>query len=153
MGIFLNPSDFPGLDSAATLIDDAEAIAMLSAPCLREELNPESFKFKAARAILRGAIQRWADAGSGAVEAQTAGIFSMTTTSQVRRNSFWPSEITDLQKVCRGANVGKAYSIDTAPGGGSLHASICSLNFGASYCSCGASLTGGNGPLWEQDIP
>lgn len=41
-----------------------------------------------------------------------------------------------------------AFAIDTAPGGGSIHSPICSLNFGAAYCSCGAVLTGDR-PLYE----
>jgi hypothetical protein len=151
MGTFLETTDFPGLESAATLIDDAEALAMLSAPCLRDDLNPEGFKFKAARAILRGAILRWADAGTGAVDQQTAGPFAMSTTSQVRRNSFWPSEITDLQKVCRGEDDGKAYSVDTAPMLGGTHSLLCSKTFGGP-CTCGADIGGDEGPLYEQDI-
>jgi hypothetical protein len=150
MGVFLEPSDFPGLDDAETLIDDAEALAMLSAPCL--EGNLTEMKIKAVRAILRGTIMRWNDAGNGTTEQQNAGPFGMTTTPQVRRNSFWPSEITDLQKVCRSANDGKAYSIDTVPVYGSTHAAICNLNLGGTHCSCGANLTAGNGPLWELDV-
>lgn len=48
------------------------------------------------------------------------------------------------------SGVGGAFSIDTLPSGCVVHAAICSLNFGALYCSCGASLTGGY-PLWEVD--
>lgn len=153
MGMFFEPEDFPAIDDAATLIDDAEALAMLSAPCLRVTLDPEDFKFKAARAILRGAILRWADAGNGTVDQQSAGPFAVTTTNQVRRNSFWPSEITDLQKVCRGENAGKAYGVDTAPSLGSAHSLLCAVTFGAGYCSCAADISGDEGPLYEQDQP
>lgn len=149
MGLFLYPEDFPDLDDAVTLIDDAESLAMLSAPCLGDANLPE-MKVKAVRAILRGTIMRWSDAGSGVVSQQNAGPFAMTTTPQVRRNSFWPSEITDLQKVCKGANSGKAFSIDTAPGSGGSHSMICSLDFGATYCSCGADISR-DGPLWGSD--
>ncbi len=151
MGVFFEPRDFPTIEDATTLIDDAEALAMLSAPCLRGELAPESFEFKAARAILRGAILRWSDAGDGAVSAQSAGPFALTVTPQVRRNSFWPSEITGLQKICRGDNAGKAYGVDTLPAGRGWHSSICDLNFGGADCSCAANLTGGHGPLYELD--
>lgn len=151
MGVFFKPEDFPAIDDAATLIDDAESLAMLSAPCLRADPDPESFEFKAARAILRGAILRWSSAGDGVVEQQSAGIFSMTTTPQARRNSFWPSEITGLQKICRGTDAGKAYGVDTLPGGRGWHSSICDLNFGGADCSCAANLTGGSGPLYELD--
>lgn len=151
MGKFLVPADVPTLDEgdAERLIEDAEALAMLAAPCLEGDLSPE--KVAQARAILRGTILRWNDAGSGAIVQQNAGPFAMTTTPQVRRNSFWPSEIKDLQKICRSADTGKAYSVDTAPGFGSMHALICNLNFGANYCSCGADISGGAGPLYEVD--
>lgn len=151
MGIFFDAGDFPELENANTLIDDAEALAMLSAPCLAD-MDLPTWKANAARAILRGTILRWNDAGSGSVSQQSAGPFSVTVTPQARRNSFWPSEITDLQKICRTPDSGKAFSIDTAPSFGNGHAAICAINFGATYCSCGASLTAGEGPLWERDV-
>ncbi|RYE42578.1 MAG: hypothetical protein EOP24_32075 [Hyphomicrobiales bacterium] len=150
MGKFLNPDDFPDLEGAATLIEDAEALAMLVAPCLGDD-DLSEIKTAQARAILRGAVLRWNDAGSGATQQQSAGPFSQTITTQARRNSFWPSEIKDLQLVCRVAGSGKAYSVDTAPSLGNGHALICSINFGAVYCSCAADITGGAGPLYEVD--
>ena len=39
-----------------------------------------------------------------------------------------------------------AFSIDTV-GCATVHADICALNFGASYCSCGADIAGW--PLYE----
>lgn len=149
MHLFMSPLDFPGIEDADTLIDDAEALAILSAPCLESpDLSP--MKRKQVVAILRGTIMRWSEAGASVASQQSAGPFSMTVTPQVRRNSFWPSEITDLQKICKGPGSGKAFSIDTAPGGSS-HSMICSLNFGATYCSCGADIGGDDGPLYELD--
>lgn len=150
MGDFFETTDFPAIDDAATLIDDAESLAMLSAPCIAD-LDEGSVKYKAAKAIMRGAILRWADAGAGAVAQQNAGPFAMTTTTQARRNSYWPSEITDLQKVCRTPDSGKAYSINTAPVNRDLHSLFCSVHFGSDSCSCGADLTAGNGPLYDED--
>lgn len=45
------------------------------------------------------------------------------------------------------ATQGGAYAIDTAPTPGTLHRDMCSLTFGALYCSCGGGLAGY--PLWE----
>lgn len=45
------------------------------------------------------------------------------------------------------ASQGGAYAIDTAPTARAYHRDICSLTFGATYCSCGADLAGY--PLWE----
>lgn len=46
------------------------------------------------------------------------------------------------------ASSGGAFAIDTVSAGLIVHSIICSLNFGANYCSCGASLTMG-WPLYE----
>lgn len=54
----------------------------------------------------------------------------------------------DEMAALRGKPKGAAFSLDTIPGSrGGEHADICSLRFGASYCSCGAILTGLL-PLW-----
>ncbi len=113
MGKFLDPIDFPGLDEgkAIGLIEDAEALGMLVAPCLETGTLSDP-KQAAVRAILRGVILRWSEAGSGVASQLTAGPFSQTITPQVRRNSFWPSEIKDLQKVC--GRRGRAFAIDQA---------------------------------------
>lgn len=104
MGTFLDPSDLPdnlgqgiGLD-ADSMIEDAEALAVLVAPCITEA----GFAFTAAvKAILRGALMRWNDSGTGALQAQTAGPFGQTLdTRQERRAMFWPSEIEQLQNLC-----------------------------------------------------
>lgn len=106
---------------------------------------PQSMALKA---ILRGAILRWNDAGSGAKSSQSAGPFSETIDTTVsRRGMFWPSEITNLQSICSDGLSGKAFSIDTVSFSG-VHATICSINFGAASCSCGADIAGY--PLWEQ---
>lgn len=137
----------PDIDEAkaAAMIEDALALAAVIAPCI---LDPEFENPGAAKAILRGAVLRWNDSGSGAIVSQAAGPFSQTVdTSNPRKSLFWPSEIEQLQKLC-GPKAG-AFAIDTAPVVGiANHADICSLNFGATYCSCGAWLTGGE-PLWE----
>lgn len=94
------------LEKAVAMIEDAEAMAILAAPCIASQ----SFANTAAvKAILRGAIIRWNDSGSGALQAQTAGPFGQTIdTRQDRRGMFWPSEIVALQALCVGdqASVG-----------------------------------------------
>lgn len=98
-------------DKAAAMIEDAEAMAVLAAPCIAEEgFN----NFMAVRAILRGAVLRWNDAGSGAVQSQTVGPFGQTMdTRQERRGMFWPSEIVALQSLCAGTE-GGVYSVSLA---------------------------------------
>lgn len=98
-------------DKAEAMIADAEALAERVAPCIAD---PEFEYPGAAKAILRGAILRWNDQGSGAGPALVAGVFGATPQSQPRRNLFYPSEISQLQALCGGGR-GKAFSIDTTP--------------------------------------
>lgn len=105
-------ADIPA-DKAQAMIDDALALAATVAPCIL------AFNFAnagAAKAIIRGAVLRWNDAGSGAFQQQTAGPFGASLdTRQPRRAMFWPSEIEQLQALCRDSGQGKAFSIDTVP--------------------------------------
>ena len=158
MGSFIYPADlapFATIDSAKAeaMIDDAESQAILTAPCIAD-LNtaPEGetegalalrmAKLAAVKSILRAALLRWNDAGSGAVTQETVGPFGHSIdTRQTRRGMFWPSEITDLQGICKDPNTGKAFNVDTV-GPDSAHLPWCSLNFGATYCSCGVDIAG-----------
>lgn len=103
MGTFLDATDlaaFATIDQAKAdaMIEDAEAMALLAAPCIAAD----GFAYgTAVKAILRGAVLRWNDSGSGALQAQTAGPFGQTLdTRQERRGMFWPSEIVSLQSLC-----------------------------------------------------
>lgn len=143
--VTLTPADlepFATIDAgmAQAMIDDALALAAVAAPCILTD----TFEFAAAaKAILRGAILRWHESGSGAIQSQTAGPFGQTIdTKQQRRSMFWPSEIDQLRDLCGGAGTSGAFAIDTVTlMTGIVHADICALNFGALYCSCGAVLT------------
>lgn len=116
MGTFLNVSDlapFATIDEAKAeaMIEDAEAMALLAAPCIAAE----GFAYgTAVKAILRGAVLRWNDSGSGALQAQQAGPFGQTLdTRQERRGMFWPSEIVSLQSLCTDSQ-GGVYSTSLA---------------------------------------
>ena len=136
----------PDIDQgkAAMMIEDAVALAVLAAPCIGVvPTTLPAAQQGALKAILRGAILRWNDSGSGALSAQTAGPFGQTLdTRQPRRGMFWPSEIAQLRDLCGGTSSG-AFSVDTFGVSGLVHNATCSLNFGALYCSCGAVLTQG----------
>lgn len=135
---------------AAAMIADALAMATLVAPCIAED-DFAAGKAAAAKAILRGAILRWHEAGQGALSQQNVGPFGATfDTRQPRRGMFWPSEIESLQKLCRTETGGRAWSYDTL-GCGVEHADTCAINFGAAYCDCGAILAGF--PLWQTEQP
>lgn len=112
------PSDldaFANIDpvKASAMIEDAMALAARVAPCI---LTAEFAYAAAAKAILRGAILRWNEAGTGATVQQSAGPFAQSIdTKQQRRGMFWPQEIEQLQDLCKGVETEGAFSIDTAP--------------------------------------
>jgi hypothetical protein len=135
---------------AEAMIEDALGQAKLVAPCIFDD---EFTHDAAAKSVLRAAVLRWNDAGTDASQQLVALGFSQTMdTRQPRRGLFLPSEIELLQSMCLGRE-GGAYTIDTVPYTSVVHADVCSLVFGAAYCSCGADLTLA-WPLWEtEDAP
>ena len=144
MAVFLTPADlapFADIDEAkaTAMIEDAMALAARVAPCITDS---DFALDAAARAIIRGAILRWHEAGTGALQQQQAGPFGQTIdTRQQRRGMFWPSEIEQLQDLCRTATESGAFTVDSVATG-VTHSLTCSLYFGATYCSCGADLAG-----------
>jgi hypothetical protein len=116
MGTFLDASDlipFAEVDSvkADAMIADAEAMAVLAAPCITAVGFAHG---DAVRAILRGAVLRWNIAGDGALQAKTIGPFGETyDTRQERRGMFWPSEVVALQNLCA-TYQGGVYSVSLA---------------------------------------
>lgn len=71
------------------------------------------------------------------------------TTSRTYRSGTGRVTISDADWTLLGlANqAGGAYAVDTTTPG-SVHAATCALNFGATYCSCGADLTNYAYPLF-----
>lgn len=134
---------------AEAMIEDALALAARVAPCITD---PDFAATAAAKAIIRGAILRWNDAGSGALTSEQLEDYRYTTDSrQPRRGMFWPSEIEQLQELCRTSGPSGAFSFDTVASTSGAHSDICALNFGATYCSCGADLTQSL-PLYENVV-
>lgn len=103
----LTPADlapFADIDpaKAEAMIADAEAMATLAAPCITDPTFADDPTLQGALvAVLRGAILRWHDAGSGAITQQGAGPFQQTVdTRTTRKGMFWPSEIAQLRDLC-----------------------------------------------------
>lgn len=111
---WLTPGDlcaFAPIDpeQAEILIEQAEAMAKVIAPCLAGELSADQIGM--AKGIISTAILRWHDAGLGGVTQETNGPHSVTVDTRVRRGQFWPSEIKALQRICK-PSTGKAFMID-----------------------------------------
>ena len=116
MGSFLSVEDLTPfatieMSKAEAMIEDAEAMALLAAPCIATV----GFEYATAvKAILRAAVLRWNDTGSGAAQTVQSGPFAQTLdTRQDRRGMFWPSEIVALQSLCADSQ-GGVYSTSLA---------------------------------------
>lgn len=143
------PDDVASNTMVDTWVDGANARASRVAPCLAAAADPPPTEDQLAEAklVLIGAVIRWSQAGAGAFQSQTVGPFGVTVDTRQRGGfQLWPSEIIQLQDICKNGSESSAYSFDTVPCGG-YHSPICSIYFGGA-CSCGASLAWQ--PIYEQ---
>lgn len=148
------PTAIQSEEMVADMIAGANAKASRVAPCLTwdgtvtDQPAPSADQVAEAKLVLLGAVKRWAEAGSGAFQSQTAGPFGVSVDTRQRGGfNLWPSEITDLQAICSTGTTGRqAWSMDTSPAS-SAHLPWCSLSMGAAYCSCGADIAGY--PIYE----
>ena len=105
---------------AEVMIADALALAAMVAPCLTDA-ELDATKEAAAKAVIRGAVLRWEEAGTGALvqRQQTLGSTSLGESydnRQLRRGMFWPSEIRALQNLCSTVTQrARAFEVDTMP--------------------------------------
>lgn len=97
----------------AAMIEDVYAVAVQAAPCLAapDALSPQGIA--AVRAVLRGAVLRWADHAGRDARSMTAGPFtigpSASAAAEASKPRLWPSEISQLTKVCTaGQGTGRA---------------------------------------------
>ena len=108
------PSALQSVEMVEAMIDGANANASRVAPCLADTPTPD--QTAEARLVLLGAVKRWAEAGSGALQSQSAGIFAQTVDTRQRTGfNLWPSEIQALQAICSTGNSGRAFEVDTMP--------------------------------------
>lgn len=135
----LTPFADIGAVKAEAMIVDAMAMATVIAPCIATA----DFAYEgAARAVIRGAILRWNDSGTGALTQQGAGPFQVSYDNrQARRTLFWPTEINQLQDLCKEVGQETAFTVDTVDFS-VVHSDTCSYSLGATYCDCGAVLAG-----------
>lgn len=100
--MFLTPADlgaFEDIDAvkAAAMIEDAEALAINAAPSLLGDLN--WWQKSAVKAVLRIAILRWNDAGSGALTQETIGPYSAAYDTRQFRYGLTDGEIKRLKTI------------------------------------------------------
>ena len=75
---------------------------------------------------------------------QTTGPFSATFKPVNPAGDFY---LTKQEKLALGAGASKAFGATIAGGEPSVHRPWCNLNFGATYCTCGADIAGT--PIYE----
>ena len=114
------PSVIQANESVELMVAGANAKASRVAPCLAStDPAPSADQLAEAKLVLVGAVRRWAETGSGAYQAQTAGPFGVTVdTRQKTGFNLWPSEIEGLQDICAAVGsggTGKAFEVDTMP--------------------------------------
>lgn len=121
----LTPADlaaFATIDEgkAREMIADVEAMAALAAPCITDpEFRADEALTGAAKAIIRQAVLRRNEAGTGALSQFGAGSFqgSVDTRSPIR-GLLWPSEITQLRELCAqftGTGEDQAFMVNMIP--------------------------------------
>lgn len=164
MAEIITVSDLPTAMQSAELVDamvaGANARASRVAPCLTwdgtvtDQPVPTADQLAEARLVLIGAVKRWTETGSGALQSQTAGPFGMQVDTRQRTGfNLWPSEIEALQEICAAGTTGSSGAFSITPGGtSSAHMPWCAINLGANYCSCGADLTDYEYPLYEGGV-
>lgn len=75
---------------------------------------------------------------------QSGGPFSVTMKPVNPAGDFY---LTKQEKAALGAGAQKAFGVQVAGTAASAHLPWCSLNFGATYCSCGVDIAGE--PIYE----
>lgn len=142
------PDDIASHAMATLWVEGANARASRVAPCLAStDPEPTDDQIAEAKLVLIGAVIRWSQAGAGAFQSQTLGPLGVTLDTRQRGGfNLWPSEVTQLQDICKNGSESKAYAVDTVPSG-ACHSPICSLYFGGDACSCGADIAGQ--PIYE----
>ncbi len=110
-----------GDDATLTLmLAGANASAGRVAPCLVASGDdaPTEGQLAEAKLVLLSAITRWSQAGASGLTTvqQGAGPFQQTTTTDTRQRTgyrLWPSEIEQLQDICKvEVDSTRAYMID-----------------------------------------
>lgn len=111
----LTPGDFgdklSGLttEEAEQVIEDAEALALLYAPCIA---NPQFNNIAAAKAIIRKAVIYDYEASSARRQTEQTGPYSITNFAPTRSGTFYsPSQIEALKALCKQPPLAGAYSV------------------------------------------
>lgn len=134
----------PGSDEHAdTLLEDASGFIL--DVCPTAAATSASTRRRIVCSVVRRAMEAGLPAGVDQMS-QSAGPFSQQFTASNSGGDFY---LTKAEKKALGEGSQRAFGVEVASfGAAERHRPWCSLMLGATYCSCGAVLTGGD-PLWE----
>lgn len=146
-------------DMADAMITSVWARCTKVAPCLKEmewsetESDEEYENTQLVKTIVRAAVLRWSDSGSGIVTQRIAGDYQETLSGVSGGGLLRPDEIRDLQQLCATSSTQAAVTVPTWPDGPYVtqHAAWCDVSFGGLTCDCGADLSATGLPLWTRE--
>jgi len=136
--------DFPvGADAHATvLLEDASQFILDTVP------SAVDADWRTLRRIVCRVVRSAMPAAGGmdGMESiqETAGPFGLTLKPVNPNGDFY---LTKQEQKALGAGAQKAFGVQVAGPIGTVHLPWCNLNFGATYCSCGADIAGT--PIYE----
>lgn len=135
--------DFPvgGEAHAGVLLEDASQFILDTVPSA--EFAPAATRRRVVCSVVRRAMSAGDLSGMESVQ-QSAGPFQMTEKAANPHGDFY---LTKSEKKALGAGVQKAFGVQVAGNVAAVHLPWCNLNFGATYCSCGADIAGT--PIYE----
>lgn len=137
--------DMPaGADAHATvLIEDASQFILDTIPSAAEA--SESTRRRVVCSVVRRAMEASSAGMAGAASYQaTTGPFNTSITPVNPSGDFY---LTKAEKKALGHGTQKAFGVQVAGFGSSVHLPWCNLAFGANWCSCGADIAGE--PIYE----
>ena len=136
--------DFPpGAEAhAEVLLEDASQF-ILDTVSSAADADPKTRRRIVCAVVRRAMPSSSDDVGYSSIQ-QTTGPFSQTVTPVNPSGDFY---LTKQERKALGDGAQKAFGVSIAGGTASIHLPWCSLNFGATYCSCGADIAGE--PIYE----
>jgi hypothetical protein len=134
--------DFPlGADSyATTQLEDASQFILDTVPSAATAAA--STRRRIVCAVVRRSMPS-TEAGMESVQ-ETSGPFSLTMKPVNPNGDFY---LTKQEKLALGSGATRAFGVQIAGSCEIQHRPWCNLNFGATYCSCGADIAGE--PIYE----
>jgi hypothetical protein len=133
----------PGSEAHATvLLEDASQFILDTVPTAG--LAAEATRRRIVCAVVRRAMPDAAGLNGMESVQESTGPFSTTYKPVNPAGDFY---LTKQEKLALGAGGSKAFGASIAGGEQSAHLAWCSLNFGATYCSCGVDIAGE--PIYE----